>query len=141
LTQGHSEWSMHGIFRRLRTFIKVSAVFECYSRAPLSALQPGAPRHSSETVQILETHWATASTRPGAKEAIKKDWTARGVKDTFQAHFLDELFDSYKLKHTVHTREAALRDTVASLLRQRQAHEHMINPFLRVEGKYTPLSM
>lgn len=75
--------------------------------------------------------------RPGAKGAIKKDRTTQGVKDTFQARSLNEVFDLYEDKRTAHTKDAALKDTVVSLLRRKQKHENMINPLLHVKGEHS----
>ena len=69
----------------------------------------------------------------GTKDFIKRSRTSTGVKDTFQLHFLNQLFDSYKNKRAAHTKEAALNAKVTTMFQAKQP-EDMINPLMKVNG-------
>lgn len=97
-----------------------------------SDYQPGRPRTAVETLKVLNGFYADAC-EVGNQSRIKKKKTETGVKDTFQQHFLDSLFESYKSRRTDRTKQAALDAKLASM---NKGPEEMINPILRVYGRY-----
>jgi hypothetical protein len=93
-------------------------------------LQPGKPRYRKETLAVLRSYF-TEACHLGTQTKIKTTRTQTGVKDTFQLHFLNKLFDSYKNRRTESTKQAALDTQISQLP---QDPEVMINPVWRVKG-------
>ncbi|KAJ2936113.1 hypothetical protein H1R20_g977, partial [Candolleomyces eurysporus] len=67
----------------------------------------------------------------GTQTKIKNARTRTGIKDTFQLHFLKEIFKSYKNCKTNATKTAALKAKLSSLP---QDPALMMNPIWRVKG-------
>ncbi|KAJ3824671.1 hypothetical protein F5880DRAFT_353082 [Lentinula raphanica] len=80
----------------------------------LSFVKPGRACNKSETTAQLRSYFDDAKTL-GSKTKVKADHTSSGIKDTFQEHFLDRLFNSYSKKRTTESRQAALDQEIDSL--------------------------
>lgn len=71
------------------------------------------------------------------KTAVKKARTETGLKDTFQLHFIEKLFESVKKKRVAHTQEAALlaaRKTLPSWLDGNEDPTKLLSPVWRMKG-------
>ncbi|KAL1708926.1 hypothetical protein EV121DRAFT_276854 [Schizophyllum commune] len=93
-----------------------------------SASGPGKPRRKAETVAQLRSAFVTASTRVGKKTALENERTETGIKDTYQLHFLQSLFSSYKSKSGQAEKLAALQAKVADL------PSNTMSPVRRIHG-------
>ena len=69
--------------------------------------------------------------RLGTQTKIKKMRTLSGLKDTFQIHFIEKLFSSYKNKCGVDARQAALNDQISMLP---TAQTKLESPVWRIKG-------
>ncbi|KAF5341196.1 hypothetical protein D9611_006121 [Ephemerocybe angulata] len=108
-------------------------------------MKPSVPRDPGETKSHLKSFFRDALT-VGKQSAIKKVKTRTGVKDTFQNHFLEKIFESYKKKRTANTKQAALDTFLATLpmkdglnegdtpIAARLHVEGMMNPVWRIKG-------
>jgi hypothetical protein len=67
----------------------------------------------------------------GTQTKIKKMRTVSGLKDTFQLHFIEKLFSSYKNKCGLDARQAALDAQIAMLPTARTKLE---SPVWRIKG-------
>ena len=67
----------------------------------------------------------------GTQTKIKKMRTVSGLKDTFQLHFIDKLFASYKNKCGLDARQAALNAQIATLP---TACTKLESPVWRIKG-------
>ncbi|KAJ3767096.1 hypothetical protein FB446DRAFT_822496, partial [Lentinula raphanica] len=85
------------------------------------------PREKDETTTQLRSYF-TAAKILGTKTKVKAEHTSSGVKDTFQEHFLNRLFDSYSNKRTTAARQAALEQEVRSM------PEEVTSPVWRIKG-------
>lgn len=56
--------------------------------------------------------------------------TESGIKDTFQLHFLEQLFDSYKWKHGGEAKQAALNAQLNTL------PTVTMSPVWQIKGKF-----
>ncbi|KAF7975989.1 hypothetical protein HWV62_8148 [Athelia sp. TMB] len=74
----------------------------------------GRPRHKEETTTKLASMFEQASTLD-TKTKVQSMRTETGIKDTFQMHFLDKLFKSYKGKRGRESKQAALDREVDAL--------------------------
>ncbi|KAJ3967756.1 hypothetical protein EV361DRAFT_965326 [Lentinula raphanica] len=92
-----------------------------------SFVKAGKPREKSETITQLRSYFIDAQML-GTKTKIKAAHTSSGVKDTFQEHFLDRLFNSYSKKRTTATRQAALDQEIRNL------PEEITSPVWRIKG-------
>ncbi|KAJ3841113.1 hypothetical protein F5878DRAFT_611129 [Lentinula raphanica] len=92
-----------------------------------SFVKPGRPREKDETTTQLRSYF-TAAKILGTKTKVRADHTSSGVKDTFQEHFLNRLFDSYSNKRTTAARQAALEQEVRSM------PEEVTSPVWRIKG-------
>lgn len=80
-----------------------------------------------ETVDQLHSYFQEASTLD-TKMKVKKMQTNTGIKDTYQMHFLDGLFDSYKKKRGRESKQNSLNSKLAELPR------HITSPVWRIKG-------
>ncbi|KAF9487548.1 hypothetical protein BDN71DRAFT_1404584, partial [Pleurotus eryngii] len=66
-----------------------------------------------ETVTSLWSQFTQAS-MPGSKTRVKAMRTETGIKDTYQLHFIEQLFDSVKGKHGEAAKQAAINTKLRS---------------------------
>ncbi|KAK7059475.1 hypothetical protein R3P38DRAFT_3303396 [Favolaschia claudopus] len=71
-------------------------------------------RNKTETTEKLKSYFAEASL-VDTKTKIQNQRTESGVKDTYQLHFLEKMFESYRNKRGRAAKEAALSARIASL--------------------------
>ncbi|KAF6750688.1 hypothetical protein DFP72DRAFT_991577 [Ephemerocybe angulata] len=105
---------------------------EAFSRLK-SFVKPGTPRNAEQTKKMLSQFFESAC-QPGNMTSIKKSRTTTGVKDTFQLHFLNKLFDVTKGKRAEHTKQAALDAAKAALPEQGKNPNKLISPVFRFKG-------
>ncbi|KAF8232776.1 hypothetical protein L208DRAFT_1270350, partial [Tricholoma matsutake] len=72
------------------------------------------PRKKDETVNQLCLYFKEASTLD-TKTKVRKMQTESGIKDTYQMHFLDNLFNSYKKKRGQELKQTTLDNKLAEL--------------------------
>lgn len=78
-------------------------------------------------METLHSYFTEAKTLH-SKTRIGQMRTHTGIKDTFQLHFLDKLFDSHKNRRNDATKQSALDHAVASL------PPDIISPVWRIKG-------
>ncbi|KAF6747885.1 hypothetical protein DFP72DRAFT_821319 [Ephemerocybe angulata] len=110
------EGILAAIVRRLKNF--------------LSAHNP--LRTRDETRNTLRSYWADA-TALGNMKGIEGKQTTTGIKDTFQQHFLNQLFDAPRAPPPGVPKQGALNAVVERLLGTKSVDE-MINPVWRLKG-------
>jgi hypothetical protein len=69
------------------------------------------------------------------KTKVKNSQTENGIKDKYQTHFIEQLFDSYKNKRGVAAKQAALDAKKAELPKV------TISPVWRIKGTKTCLKI
>ncbi|KAK7006328.1 hypothetical protein R3P38DRAFT_3366987 [Favolaschia claudopus] len=84
-------------------------------------------RNKTETTEKLKSYFVEASYLD-SKTKIQKQRTETGVKDTYQLHFLEKIFESYKGKRGRASKEAALNARLASL------PQNTTSPVWRIKG-------
>ncbi|KAJ7869102.1 hypothetical protein B0H14DRAFT_3083946 [Mycena olivaceomarginata] len=84
-------------------------------------------RHKEETTSKLRSYFTEAST-VNTKTKVKNSQTENGIKDKYQTHFIEQLFDSYKNKRGVAAKQAALDAKKAELPKV------TISPVWRIKG-------
>lgn len=67
------------------------------------------------------------------KTKIQKMRTSSGVKDTYQLHFLEKIFNSYKKKRGTESKQAALEAELRTL------PTNITSPVWRINGTCSPL--
>ncbi|KAJ7634450.1 hypothetical protein FB45DRAFT_1025398 [Roridomyces roridus] len=77
----------------------------------------GPLRKKQDTTDKLRSYFAEGQ-RINTKTSLKDQRTEDGIKDTYQLHFLEKLFESYKSKHKPGPKQAALDAKVAELNRK-----------------------
>ncbi|KAJ7145018.1 hypothetical protein C8R46DRAFT_1232351 [Mycena filopes] len=63
-----------------------------------SFMKVGRLRNKEETTTTLRSYFTEASEKLDTKTKVKNLQTANGVKDKYQTHFIEQLFNSYKKK-------------------------------------------
>ncbi|KAK7021568.1 hypothetical protein R3P38DRAFT_3397021 [Favolaschia claudopus] len=84
-------------------------------------------RNKTETTEKLKSYFAEASL-VDTKTKIQNQRTESGVKDTYQLHFLEKMFESYRNKRGRAAKEAALSARIASL------PKNITSPVWRIRG-------
>ncbi|KAK7027138.1 hypothetical protein R3P38DRAFT_3268099 [Favolaschia claudopus] len=84
-------------------------------------------RNKTETTERLKSYFAEASL-VDTKTKIQNQRTESGVKDTYQLHFLEKMFESYRDKRGRAAKEAALSARIASL------PKNITSPVWRIRG-------
>ncbi|KAG5642862.1 hypothetical protein DXG03_002007 [Asterophora parasitica] len=79
-----------------------------------SFLQISRLRTRAETTQMLRSYFTEASTLD-AKTKVKKMRTDSGIKDTFQLHFIEKIFNSYRTLRGQSSKQAALDAELSKL--------------------------
>ncbi|KAJ7157732.1 hypothetical protein C8R46DRAFT_1355172 [Mycena filopes] len=92
-----------------------------------SFMKIGRLRDKDETTSKLRSYFTEASNL-NTKTKVKTAQTESGVKDKYQTHFIEQLFDSYKNKKGVAAKQAALDAKKAQL------PETTISPVWRIKG-------
>ncbi|KAJ7751599.1 hypothetical protein B0H16DRAFT_1839904 [Mycena metata] len=69
----------------------------------------------AKTETTLRSYFTEASETLNTKTKVKNLQTEKGVKDKFQTHFIEQLFDSYKNKRGRDAKQAALAAKVSQL--------------------------
>ncbi|KAF9056802.1 hypothetical protein BDP27DRAFT_1433532 [Rhodocollybia butyracea] len=87
-------------------------------------VKPGKPRTKTETLQALESQLTEAKT-PSATNRVKAMCTETGVKDTYQAFFVDQLLNAGKRRRGGNA-QRALEEEVCKL------PNHTTSPVLRI---------
>lgn len=89
--------------------------------------QVGRPRNKDETVETLRTFYQEASTL-NTKTKVGHMRTESGIKDTYQMHFLEKIFASYKGKRGAKAKQAALDAKLETMPQQ------TTSPVWRIKG-------
>ncbi|KAK7006456.1 hypothetical protein R3P38DRAFT_3038299 [Favolaschia claudopus] len=84
-------------------------------------------RNKTETTEKLKSYFAEASL-VDTKTKIQNQRTESGVKDTYQLHFLEKMFESYRDKRGRAAKQAALSARIASL------PKNITSPVWRIKG-------
>ncbi|RXW18687.1 hypothetical protein EST38_g7167 [Candolleomyces aberdarensis] len=100
------------------------------SRSIRNPIRPGCERTKEETCATSRSYFEEAKI-VGTKTNVGKRQTNSGIKDRFQLHFLEQLFESYKGLRGPRAKEKALKTKLASLP---ENEDGMINPVWRVRG-------
>ncbi|KAJ7659053.1 hypothetical protein DFH06DRAFT_1326896 [Mycena polygramma] len=112
----------------------------CYARRhqswPSHAAKPvelhlpkvGRLRNRNETTEHLRSYFTDASETVNTKTKVKASQTEHGIKDKFQTHFIEQLFNSYKGKRGIPAKQAALNAKKAQL------PAVTISPVWRIKG-------
>ncbi|KAF9493187.1 hypothetical protein BDN71DRAFT_1591205 [Pleurotus eryngii] len=87
----------------------------------------GKLRSKHETVNSLQSQFIYAST-PGSKTRVKAMRTETGIKDTYQLHFVEQLFDSVKGKRGEAAKQAAIDAKLRSF------PSNVTSPVWRING-------
>ncbi|KAG5219769.1 hypothetical protein IMY05_C4770000700 [Salix suchowensis] len=91
----------------------------------------GKLRSKHETVNSLQSQFIYAST-PGSKTRVKAMRTETGIKDTYQLHFVEQLFDSVKGKRGEAAKQAAIDAKLRSF------PSNVTSPVWRINGQSWP---
>ncbi|KAK7029116.1 hypothetical protein R3P38DRAFT_2524834 [Favolaschia claudopus] len=87
----------------------------------------GPLRNKEETTAKLRSYFTEASTL-NTKTKVKNLQTESGIKDKYQTHFIEQLFDSYKGKRSIPVKQAALDAARARL------PLNTLSPVWRIKG-------
>ena len=93
------------------------------------SFQLGKPRKKHETIAQLRSAFSTASTTVNSKTALESQRTETGIKDTYQLHFMESLFASYKKKRGKDNKMAALQAKAKTM------PANTISPVWRINGQ------
>lgn len=85
------------------------------------------PRSKAETTTKLRSYFTEASTLH-TKTKVQTMRTESGIKDTYQMHFLEQVFDSYKKKSGRASKQAALEAKL------KQLPANILSPVWRIKG-------
>ncbi|KAF8192221.1 hypothetical protein K438DRAFT_1762221 [Mycena galopus ATCC 62051] len=109
--------SMAQMIERVKNFVKarLELPLKRIFHSPLSSQnQVGRLRNKDETTEKLRSYFSTASTL-NTKTKLKNLQTENGIKDKYQTHFIQQLFESYKGKRGTAAKQAALDAKIAKL--------------------------